>query len=150
MRILSGEQVLVRVFIGESDKWHHQSLPTALLERLCREHFAGATMFHGVAGFGARSILHTTRILRLSEDLPVVIEIVDSEDRMEQLTAILDEDGHGSGRTGHDGEGADVEIRAWLPCRKDLCPREFIEASALEGSPLLWGFLRDRAWPRST
>jgi PII-like signaling protein len=91
MRILSGEQVLVRVFIGEADRWHHQSLPTALLERLRREHFAGATMFHGVAGFGASSVLHTTRILRLSEDLPVVIEIVDSEDRMEQLTAILDE-----------------------------------------------------------
>jgi len=91
MRVLSGEQVLVRVFIGEHDKWHHQSLPSALLERLRREHFAGATMFHGVAGFGARSILHTARILRLSEDLPIVIEIVDSEDRMEQLTAILDE-----------------------------------------------------------
>jgi uncharacterized protein len=91
MRVLSGEQVLVRVFIGESDRWKHQSLAAALVERLRSEHFAGATVFHGVAGFGAHSVLHTTRILRLSEDLPVVIEIVDSEDRMERLTAILDE-----------------------------------------------------------
>jgi PII-like signaling protein len=91
MRVLTGEQVLVRVFIGESDKWHHRPLATALLERLRTEHFAGATVFHGVAGFGAHSVLHTTRILRLSEDLPIVIEIVDSEDRMPRLTEILDE-----------------------------------------------------------
>lgn len=91
MRVLTGEQVLVRVFIGESDKWHHRNLATALVERLRAEHFAGATVFHGVAGFGAHSLLHTTRVLRLSEDLPVVVEIVDSEDRMERLTAILDE-----------------------------------------------------------
>jgi PII-like signaling protein len=91
MRVLTGEQVLVRVFIGESDRWHHRSLASALVERLRSEHFAGATVFHGVAGFGAHSVLHTTRILRLSEDLPVVIEIVESEDRMERLTEILDE-----------------------------------------------------------
>jgi PII-like signaling protein len=91
MRVLTGEQLLVRVFIGESDKWHHRSLATALLERLRQEHFAGATVFHGVAGFGAHSVLHTSRVLRLSEDLPVVIEIVDSEDRMPRLTEILDE-----------------------------------------------------------
>lgn len=91
MRVLTGEQVLVRVFIGESDKWHHRPLATALLERLRQEHFAGATVFHGVAGFGAHSVLHTTRLLRLSEDLPILIEIVDSEDRMELLTRILDE-----------------------------------------------------------
>ncbi len=54
MRVLDGEQVLVRIFIGESDRWHGQTLSTALLERLRREGFAGATVFHGVAGFGAR------------------------------------------------------------------------------------------------
>jgi PII-like signaling protein len=91
MRVLTGEQVLVRVFIGESDKWRHGSLATALLERLRKERFAGATVFHAVAGFGAHSVLHTTKILRLSEDLPVVIEIVDSEERMGRLTEILDE-----------------------------------------------------------
>ena len=54
MRVLDGEQVLVRIFIGESDKWHHQPLALAILERLRREGFAGATVFQGVAGFGAR------------------------------------------------------------------------------------------------
>jgi hypothetical protein len=91
MRVLSGEQMLVRVFIGESDRWQHQSLETALLERLRAEHFAGATVFHGVAGFGAHSVLHTSRILRLSEDLPVLIEIVDSEEQIQRLLPILDE-----------------------------------------------------------
>jgi PII-like signaling protein len=91
MRVLNGQQVLVRIFIGESDKWHHQPLSIAILERLRREGFAGGTVFHGVAGFGARSVLHTTHLLRLSEDLPVVIEVVDTEEHVERLTAILDE-----------------------------------------------------------
>ena len=91
MRVLDGEQVMVRIFIGESDKWHHQSLYVALLERLRREGFAGATVFHGVAGFGAKSVIHTTHILRLSEDLPVVIEVVDTPEHIEKLNVILDE-----------------------------------------------------------
>ncbi len=91
MRVLDGEQVLVRIFIGESDKWHHQPLSVALLERLRKEGFAGATVFHAVAGFGARSVLHTTHILRLSEDLPVVIEIVDTQEHIDRLLPILDE-----------------------------------------------------------
>jgi len=91
MRVLDGEQVLVRIFIGESDKWRHQSLSMALLERLRKEGFAGATVFHGVAGFGARSVLHTAHLLRLSEDLPVVIEVVDSDEHVERLIPILDE-----------------------------------------------------------
>ena len=91
MRVLEGEQVLVRIFIGESDKWHHQSLHIALIERLRKEGFAGATVFHGVAGFGARSILHTANILRLSEDLPILIEIVDTAEQVARLRPILDE-----------------------------------------------------------
>lgn len=91
MRVLNGESVLVRVFIGESDKWHHQPLHLALLERLRKEGFAGATVFHGVAGFGARSVLHTAHLLRLSEDLPVLIEVVDLQEHVERLTQILDE-----------------------------------------------------------
>lgn len=91
MRVLDGEQVLVRIFIGESDKWHHRPLSTAILERLRRKGFAGATVFHGVAGFGARSVLHTTHILRLSEDLPVVIEVVDTQEQIDRLIPILDE-----------------------------------------------------------
>jgi hypothetical protein len=80
MRMLDGEQVLVRIFIGEGDKWHHQPLDIALLERLRKEGFAGATVLRGVAGFGARSVVHTTHILRLSEDLPIVLEVVDTEE----------------------------------------------------------------------
>lgn len=91
MRILDGEQLLVRIFIGESDKWRHQPLATALLERLRREGFAGATVFQGVGGFGARSVLHTAHLLRLSEDLPVVIEIVDSSEHVDRLLPVLDE-----------------------------------------------------------
>ena len=91
MRVLVGTQILVRVYIGELDKWQHRPLSTALVERLRREGFAGATVFHGVAGFGARSVLHTTSILRLSEDLPVVIEVVDSKEHVQRLMPILDE-----------------------------------------------------------
>ena len=91
MRTLTGEQTMARIFFGESDKWHHQSLETALLERLRREGFAGATVFRGVAGFGANSVIHTRRLLELSSDLPVVVEIVDSEEHIEKLLPILDE-----------------------------------------------------------
>jgi len=91
VRTLSGEAMLVRVFVGEDDHWHGRPLSTALLERLRSEGFAGATVFHGVAGFGAKSVLHTSSILRLSEDLPVVIEIVDEAEKMPELEAILEE-----------------------------------------------------------
>src|SRR4029079_10520989 len=71
MRSIEGEQVLVRIFIAESDQWHHRPLHMALLERLRRDGFAGATVTRAVAGFGARSVIHTAQILRLSEDLPM-------------------------------------------------------------------------------
>jgi PII-like signaling protein len=91
MKSLEGIQVLVRIFIGESDQWHHQPLHVALLERLRREGFSGATVTRGVAGFGAHSLIHTANILRLSQDLPVVVEVVDTEEQVEQLRPILDE-----------------------------------------------------------
>jgi uncharacterized protein len=91
MRVLDGDQVLVRIFIGESDRWHHQPLHMALLEKLRKEGFAGATVFHGIAGFGARSVLHTAHLLRFSEDLPTLIEVVDTEEHVERLLEILDE-----------------------------------------------------------
>ncbi|HEY6178196.1 MAG TPA: DUF190 domain-containing protein [Kofleriaceae bacterium] len=91
MRILDGEQLLIRIFLGESDRWHHAPLYRALLERLRKEGFAGATVYHGIAGFGASSVLHTAHLLDLSTDLPVVIEVVDDAAHMDQLTAILDE-----------------------------------------------------------
>jgi PII-like signaling protein len=91
MRVLDGEQILVRIHIGESDRWRGRPLYLALVERLREDGFAGATVFRGITGFGARSVLHTTHILRLSEDLPVLIEVVDTADRAERLVEILDE-----------------------------------------------------------
>jgi PII-like signaling protein len=91
MRVLDGEQFLVRIFIGDSERWHHMPLDRALLERLRREGFAGATVFHGVAGFGAASVIHTAHLVDLSGDLPVVIEVVDDRAHVDKLIAILDE-----------------------------------------------------------
>jgi PII-like signaling protein len=91
MRTLEGEQTMLRIFIGESDTWRHQPLSTALLERLRREGFAGATVLRGTAGFGAHSIVHTTHLLELSRDLPVIIEVVDTEEHVARLLPILDE-----------------------------------------------------------
>src|SRR5580700_8791064 len=91
MRVLDGEQMLVRIFIGDSDKWHHRPLHIALLERLRKEGFAGATVIRGVAGFGASSVIHTTSIVDLSADLPVLIEVVDDQEHVDKLLPILDE-----------------------------------------------------------
>jgi PII-like signaling protein len=88
MRKIEGEQVLMRIFIGESDKWMHRPLYTALLELFRSKGLAGATVLRGVAGFGATSILHTAGIFKLSADLPLVIEVVDSQ---EHLDAVLPE-----------------------------------------------------------
>jgi len=91
MRILDGEQALVRIFLGESDRWHHQPLARALLERLRKEGFAGATVIHGTAGFGASSVIHTASLVELSSDLPILIEVVDDDAHVERLLPILDE-----------------------------------------------------------
>ncbi len=91
MRTLTGEQMMVRIFFGESDTWKHQPMDRALMERLRKEGFAGASVFRGVSGFGANSVIHTTHLLELSSDLPVVIEVVDTEEHIERLLPILDE-----------------------------------------------------------
>lgn len=91
MRVLDGEQVLARIFVGESDRWHQQPLWMALLMRLRKEGFAGATVLRAIGGFGARSVLHTTLLERLSEDLPLVIEIVDTAEHIERLLPLVDE-----------------------------------------------------------
>jgi uncharacterized protein len=90
MRILDGEQMMLRVFLGEDDRWHGQFLHVALIERFRKEGIAGATVFRGIAGFGARSIVHTSTILRLSEDLPLVVEVVDSPEHIERMLPIID------------------------------------------------------------
>ncbi len=91
MRTLDGEQTLVRIFIGEDEKWQKKPLARALLERLRAEGFAGATVFHGVAGFGANSVIHTASLVDLSADLPVLIEVVDDSEHVAELLPILDE-----------------------------------------------------------
>jgi len=91
MRVLDGDQYLVRIFLGESDKSHHLPLHRALLERLRREGFAGATVIHGSAGFGASSVIHTASLVELSSDLPILIEVVDDEAHVDKLLPILDE-----------------------------------------------------------
>jgi PII-like signaling protein len=91
MRVLDGDQFLLRIFLGESDKWHHTPLARALLERLRAEGFAGATVVHGVAGFGPSSVIHTASLIELSTDLPVVIEVVDDQAHVDRLLPILDE-----------------------------------------------------------
>lgn len=91
MRVLDGEQTLVRIFVGEGDQWRHRQLAHALLERLRAEGFAGATVMRGVAGFGANSVIHTSNLVDLSGDLPVLIEVVDDAEHIDKLVAILDE-----------------------------------------------------------
>jgi PII-like signaling protein len=88
---IEGEGKLLRVFVGESDRWHGKPLYQAIVERVRAEGLAGATVLRGIEGFGADSRLHTARILRLSEDLPVVIEIVDSAEQIERIMPMLDE-----------------------------------------------------------
>ena len=90
MRTLEGEQVLMRIFIGESDQWEHRPLYVGLVELFRRSGLAGATVLKGVAGFGAGSVVHTASILRLSADLPLVIEVVDSQEHLDTVLPRID------------------------------------------------------------
>jgi PII-like signaling protein len=82
---------LLRVFIGESDHWHGQPLYEAIVRKARELQLAGATVLRGPMGFGANSRLHTTKILRLSEDLPIIVEIVDGKEKIDQLMPFIDE-----------------------------------------------------------
>jgi PII-like signaling protein len=82
---------LLRIFIGESDRWHGKPAYEAIVLKARELQLAGATVLRGSMGFGANSKLHTAKILRLSEDLPMVIEIVDSREKIEALLPFLDE-----------------------------------------------------------
>ena len=88
---IEGEARRVRVYIGESDHWHGKPLYTAIVERCREKGLAGATVLRGIEGYGAHSRIHTARILRLSEDLPIVVEIVDRAERIDELLPMLDE-----------------------------------------------------------
>lgn len=87
---LPREGQLLRVFIGESDRWEGQPLYEAIVQAARAQGLAGATVFKGVEGFGAHSRVHTTRILRLSQDLPVLVEIVDTEEKVQAFLPTLD------------------------------------------------------------
>jgi PII-like signaling protein len=81
---------LLRIFIGESDHWHGRPLYEAIVLKARELHLAGATVLRGPMGFGATSRLHTAKVLRLSEDLPIIIEIVDSKEKIDELLPHID------------------------------------------------------------
>lgn len=85
------EAVLLRVFIGESDKIDGRPLYEVIVEKARRQGIAGATVLRGFLGFGANSRIHTSKVLRLSEDLPIVVEMVDAEDKIDEFLPELDE-----------------------------------------------------------
>jgi hypothetical protein len=84
------DAVLLRIFVGEDDKFQHQPLYQAIVLKAREMHLGGATVLRGQAGFGHSSILHTTKILRLSQDLPIVIELVDAQDKIDAFLPVLD------------------------------------------------------------
>jgi PII-like signaling protein len=88
---LPHEATLLRIFIGESDKWQHKPLYEGIVLKAREMHLAGATVLRGPMGYGKSSRLHTSKILRLSFDLPIVIEIVDEEAKIQSFLPFLDE-----------------------------------------------------------
>ncbi|WP_338701860.1 DUF190 domain-containing protein [Streptomyces sp. Q6] len=90
-RRLTGSALRVTVFIGENDTWHHKPLYAEIVRRAHAAGLAGASVFRGIEGFGASSLVHTSRLLSLSEDLPVAIVVVDTEDRVRAFLPQLDE-----------------------------------------------------------
>jgi PII-like signaling protein len=91
MTRLTGSALRVTVFVGENDTWHHKPLYTEIVHRAHAAGLAGASVFRGIEGFGASSLIHTSRLLSLSEDLPVAIVIVDTEERVRAFLPQLDE-----------------------------------------------------------
>ena len=91
MTRLTGTALRVTIFIGESDLWHHKPVYTEIVHRAHKAGLAGASVFRGIEGFGASSLIHTVRLLSLSEDLPVAIVIVDDEERIRAFLPQLEE-----------------------------------------------------------
>ncbi|MBW2273389.1 MAG: DUF190 domain-containing protein [Deltaproteobacteria bacterium] len=82
---------LLRIHLGESDRWHGKPLYEAIVQQARKDHLAGATVLKGSMGFGAASRIHTAKVLALSEDLPVVVEIIDSKEKIDEFLPHLDE-----------------------------------------------------------
>ncbi len=90
MRVLEGDQIRMRIFISESDRGESKALYTELLELFRKEKMAGATVLRGIAGFGAKSHIHTANILALSQNLPMVIEVVDTQQHIDSIMPQID------------------------------------------------------------
>ncbi len=88
---IPGDGYLLRIFLGESDRWHGRPLYEAIVMKARELNMAGATVLRGPMGFGAKSHMHTARILRLSEDLPMIVEIVDKRENIDRLLPYIDE-----------------------------------------------------------
>lgn len=91
MHGLTGERTLMRIHIGERDKYHGRPLYEAIVQLLRERHFAGATVLRGISGFGANARLHTEKVLRLSLDLPIIVECVDTEEKIVSVLPELDD-----------------------------------------------------------
>jgi uncharacterized protein len=91
MHGLTGERVLMRIHIGESDKFHGKPLYQELVEMLRKRQYAGATVFRGIMGFGATSKVHTDHFLELSTDLPIVVECVETQERIDAVLPEIDD-----------------------------------------------------------
>ena len=91
MHGFKGERTLMRIHIGESDKWHGKPLHEVIVAMLRKQGFSGATVLRGVGGYGGSSIYHTDKLLRLSQDLPIVVEVIESQERIDQILPRLDE-----------------------------------------------------------
>jgi len=86
-----GERALMRIHIGESDKWHGKPLHEAIVQLLRKEGFSGVTVLRGVGGYGGSTVYHTDKLLRLSQDLPIVLEVIEAQERIESILPRLDE-----------------------------------------------------------
>jgi len=91
MSRLIGENVLMRIFIGEQDRYNHRPLYEALVELFRRKGFAGTTVLRGLSGFGAHSVYHTQKLLDLSADLPLIVEVVDTQEKIDAIMPEVNE-----------------------------------------------------------
>jgi hypothetical protein len=88
---IEGKAKVLSIYIGEDDHYQHRPLYRVLVERLRENGLAGATVLRGIEGFGKRSRIHTASLLRMSEDLPILVQVIDEEDKIEAILPLIDE-----------------------------------------------------------